>query len=192
MLIASNFLLNFVDHRDSFTLHPWIHSASNNLSDSDQMRAVRIPDISPREGFGDAVDPGGPPASFSMCAGDFVEVYGCHSQRAQWDCVATCFFIDTAHNIVEYIEVIHHVLRPGGLWVNLGPLLYHWADTAEDELSIELSLEDVLRAAEHVGFEVLQRKENVPCVYTANRASMLQTQYRCAFFTLRKGAGACA
>ena len=25
------------------------------------------------------------------------------------------------------LQVIHHVLRPGGLWLNLGPLLYHWA-----------------------------------------------------------------
>lgn len=40
----------------------------------------------------------------------------------------TCFFIDTAHNVLRYLEVIQHVLRLGGYWVNLGPLLYHWAD----------------------------------------------------------------
>ncbi len=28
-----------------------------------------------------------------------------------FDCVTTCFFIDTAHNIIEYIEVIRHVLK---------------------------------------------------------------------------------
>lgn len=28
-----------------------------------------------------------------------------------FDCVTTCFFIDTAHNIIAYIEVIRHVLK---------------------------------------------------------------------------------
>lgn len=37
-----------------------------------------------------------------------------------WDCVATCFFIDTAHNVIEYIETIWKILKPGGVWINLG------------------------------------------------------------------------
>lgn len=32
-----------------------------------------------------------------------------------WDSVVTCFFIDTAHNIVEYLEVIARALKPGGV-----------------------------------------------------------------------------
>jgi hypothetical protein len=32
-----------------------------------------------------------------------------------WDAVVTCFFIDTAHNIVEYIEIIARILKPGGV-----------------------------------------------------------------------------
>ena len=37
-----------------------------------------------------------------------------------WDCIATVFFIDTAHNIISYIETIYNTLKPGGIWVNLG------------------------------------------------------------------------
>lgn len=37
-----------------------------------------------------------------------------------WDCVATCFFIDTAHNVIEYMETIWKILKPGGAWINLG------------------------------------------------------------------------
>lgn len=37
-----------------------------------------------------------------------------------WDCVATCFFIDTAHNVLEYMETIWKILKPGGVWINLG------------------------------------------------------------------------
>ena len=38
----------------------------------------------------------------------------------EWDCVATCFFIDTAHNVIEYLEKIYHILKPGGYWINIG------------------------------------------------------------------------
>ena len=37
-----------------------------------------------------------------------------------WDCIATVFFIDTAHNIIAYIETIYKILKPGGIWINLG------------------------------------------------------------------------
>nr|GLL19796.1 carnosine N-methyltransferase isoform X2 [Ipomoea trifida] len=105
--------------------------------DNDQLRPVSIPDIHPASA--------GITEGFSMCGGDFVEVYSDPSQEGYWDAVVTCFFLDTAHNIVEYIEV----------WINLGPLLYHFADmySLEDEMSIELSLEDVKKVALHYGFE---------------------------------------
>ncbi|URE20637.1 N2227-like protein [Musa troglodytarum] len=113
---------------------------------------------------------------FSMCAGDFVEVYNDESQEAYWDAVVTCFFVDTAHNIVEYIETISKLLKTGGVWVNLGPLLYHFADSygPEDEMSIELSLEDVKKIAFHFGF-VMEKEKVIETTYTANPRSMMQT-----------------
>ncbi len=61
---------------------------------------------------------GRPDLDFSMTAGDFVEVYG--SIPNSWDCVITCFFIDTAPVVLTYIDVIHRILKPGGFWINLG------------------------------------------------------------------------
>ena len=83
-----------------------------------------------------------------MCLGDFVEIYGGQDNADFWDAVTTCFFIDTAPVVVEYIDVIYGMLRPGGVWINLGPLLYHWTDDVEgnrDErysMSIEVRLVD--------------------------------------------------
>ena len=34
----------------------------------------------------------------------------------------TCYFIDTAHNVIAYIENISRLLKPGGYWINLGKL----------------------------------------------------------------------
>lgn len=83
--------------------------------------------------------------------------------------VVTCFFIDTATNILSYIETIHKILKEGGTWINIGmcfilavigattnmitgPLLYHFED-APNESSIELSLEEVKRVSKDIGFQ---------------------------------------
>lgn len=68
---------------------------------------------------------------FSMGIGNFVEIYGDESERGRWDAVATCFFIDTAPVVMEYVETIHSALRSGGIWTNIGPLLYHWVEDTE-------------------------------------------------------------
>ena len=51
------------------------------------------------------------PGLLSMCAGDFVEVYSAQDQAASFDCVATCFFLDTAHNVLQYMQIIRHILK---------------------------------------------------------------------------------
>lgn len=52
--------------------------------------------------------------------------------------------------------------QDGGLWVNLGPLQYHWADAhsylgPEMADSLEVSLADVERIAGSLGFTALRR-----------------------------------
>lgn len=64
---------------------------------------VGVPDTSPSDAPKEGL--------LSMSAGDFVEVYGRQAYAASFDCVVTCFFLDCAHNIVDLIEVIYHVLK---------------------------------------------------------------------------------
>lgn len=40
-------------------------------------------------------------------------MYSRGENREAFDCVVTSFFIDTAHNVLEYLEVIFSVLKPG-------------------------------------------------------------------------------
>ncbi|KAJ0980426.1 hypothetical protein J5N97_008681 [Dioscorea zingiberensis] len=179
MMICSSFILNHTQTADEWIIYPWIHSNCNSLSDSDQLRSVSFPDIHPASA--------GITEGFSMCGGDFVEVYNDESQRATWDAVVTCFFLDTAHNIVEYIEIISNIVKDGGVWINVGPLLYHFADAygPDDEMSIELSLEDVKKVAFHYGFE-LEVENIIETTYTANPLSMMQNRYFAAFWTMKK------
>lgn len=54
-----------------------------------------------------------PLGSLSIQMGEFTKVYSHIDQENQFDCVVTCFFIDTATDILEYLAVIAHVLREG-------------------------------------------------------------------------------
>lgn len=176
MLFSSNFVLNRCDKVNSLTLYPWIHQFSNNKRSADQTRPITFPDVNPQS-LPHTSD-------FSMVAGDFQEVY---TEPNSWDCVATCFFIDTAHNVIDYIETIWNILKPGGVWINLGPLLYHFENMA-NELSIELSYEDIRAAIIKYGFDLEVERESVQTTYTENECSMLKYLYDCVFFVARKPA----
>ncbi|KAK2902338.1 carnosine N-methyltransferase isoform X1 [Channa argus] len=176
MLFSSNFVLNRCEKVNALTLYPWIHQFSNNKKSSDQTRPIRFPDVNPQSLPINS--------DFSMVAGDFVEVY---VDSDSWDCVATCFFIDTAHNVIEYVETIWKILKPGGVWINLGPLLYHFENMA-NELSVELSYEDIKSAMVKFGFHIEVEKESMQTTYTENDRSMLRYVYDCVFFVARKPA----
>ncbi|KAG0167589.1 hypothetical protein DFQ28_000839 [Apophysomyces sp. BC1034] len=179
-LLASHFVLNRLAKEEQYSIYPFIHSFSNIKCSDQQLTAVRIPDILPSDLP--------PTVDFSMVAGDFVEVYGDQqTNHGAWDVVVTCFFIDTAKNILEYMDVIHKVLKPGGTWINIGPLLYHFEDTP-GEPSIELSLEEVKRVARDIGFQfkASPKETSVSTTYTSNPDGMLKYVYDCAFWTAVK------
>eukprot|EP00270_Netrium_digitus_P016817 TRINITY_DN6086_c0_g1_i2.p1 TRINITY_DN6086_c0_g1~~TRINITY_DN6086_c0_g1_i2.p1 ORF type:complete len:509 (-),score=120.70 TRINITY_DN6086_c0_g1_i2:344-1801(-) len=187
MLLCSGFILNRTLQAGEWTICPWVLDSCNSLTDQQQLSHTLFPDILPADS--------GVSDGFSMCAGSFLEVYNNESQIGAWDCVVTCFFLDTAHNIIDYIETISRILPPGGVWVNLGPLLYHFADGArggggggggfDPSMSMELSLEDVRRIAHEFGFR-MERESFIETTYTANLSSLMRTQYVCAFWTMVK------
>ena len=61
----------------------------------------------------------------SVQYGEFVQVYGNDCHRDRFDAVVTCFFIDTARAVQEIAVIVSRILRPGGVWINSGPLHYH-------------------------------------------------------------------
>ncbi|PWN49718.1 N2227-domain-containing protein [Violaceomyces palustris] len=184
MLLTSHFILNKTTRPNEHVIYPFIHSSSNWRSAGDMLRPIQIPDILPA-GFIP------PEADFSMVAGEFVEVYSKPEEGKAWDAVATCFFIDTAHNLLRYLEVINHCLPVGGVWINAGPLLWHFENTGgeqtyPDNLSIELTLGEVLELVIKMGFEIEQKKTLPPMTYTGNIDGMLKYDYIPEFFLCRK------
>lgn len=97
--------------------------------------------------------------------------------------VATCFFLDTAHNIFDYVDTIFCTLKKGGIWVNFGPLLFHYKEIY-NEVSIEVSWE-VLR--DYIGerFEWLE-EEMVETTYCHDPKGKMTVVYNCISFVCRK------
>lgn len=178
MLIVSNFILNKCHETNLFTIYPWISQFSNNVRSEHQIAAVRFPDANP------ATIPA--EVNFSMVAGSFTEIYNGEKDRQSFDCIATSFFLDTAPNIVGYIETIEKILKPGAIWINFGPLLYHYADMPNP--SIEPSYEIVREIILSYGFEFLKEKINLPSYYTRNPNSMVTFHYNSIFFVCQKAA----
>ncbi len=128
---------------NQYKCFPWVHQTTNVLHRTDQIRPVQFPDINPCDLPSNS--------KFSMTAGDFLEVYGTPENKESWDCLATCFFIDCANNIIAYLERIYFCLKLGGIWVNMGPLLYHYADLPEEK-SIEPSYDILRDIIQKIGF----------------------------------------
>jgi carnosine N-methyltransferase len=155
MLLGSNFILNSAQGIDHTAIHPFAHQYINNRSVANQLCKVNIPDV-------DTFDLP-PTAQFSMAAGDFLEVY---TEEAQWDCIASCFFLDTARNIVVYLEQMFHILKPGGYLINLGPLLFHF-DGNREAPSIELCWDELRAIIIGIGFDIVKEEypRDAPCVF---------------------------
>jgi uncharacterized protein YbaR (Trm112 family) len=77
---------------------------------------------------------------------------------ASLDTVLTPWFIDAVgRDVRETAATIRRVLRPGGMWLNLGPLRF------EGPLSRVYAIEEVLELVKQSGFELVQHfREDVP------------------------------
>ena len=210
MLLASDFILNnggsICSHERPLSICPWLLESRNVHKTTDPLRTVQIPDVDPMiilasSSVDEMIMP-----DFSMAAGDFVSIYSNSSEAGQWDCVASCFFLDACPNIVETLQVIYNMLKPEGLLVNLGPLLYHWSgpptrpddnsiqeyrqryDQLDDRYftSIDLCYDDIKEILINIGFQILEEHSGIECHYTADKLSMMNTNYQCVSFVAQK------
>lgn len=214
MLLASDFVLNGCTTQHPFEISPWLGSTKNVCRAADPARTVTIPDVDPSS----VMTPSGESAlatsgetdanlpDFSMAAGEFVSIYSKPEEKGKWQGVASCFFLDTAPNVVDYLKVIYDMLEDGGILINFGPLLFHWSGppvrpddgSFEQYLlknkhldqryleSVDMSWEDVREVLWRVGFNILEHKVGLKARYTADLRSFMNTDYRCIYFVAQK------
>lgn len=207
MLLASDFILNggIATPNRPLGISPWLTESRNSPSAADRCRSIPIPDIDPTS-IMNFEGNGTPMPIFSMAAGDFASIYSKPSEAGKWDCVCSCFFMDACPNIVELLQIIYNMLKPGGYLMNFGPLLYHWSgppmrpddeslDDYQDRFehldgrymkSVDLSYEDIMTIMMNIGFEVVEEHVGMESFYTADERSMQSTLYSCVNFVARK------
>jgi len=207
-LMASSLILNHTENVGQYTIAPFALNGSNHISRDDQFRTFKIPDINPAAELVKAAGNSHLPAHerMSMATGDFCVLYSKEDSRETFDAVATVFFIDTAPNVIRYIEAVRNCLKSGGIWINLGPLLWHHVakspsssddnkrkarmdeDTGiADPGSVELTDEEMVALVEHFGFEIEKRETGmIETGYISDPSSMLQSNYRPSFWIARK------
>jgi SAM-dependent methyltransferase len=202
-LLASSYVLNSCERAGQHTIYPWIHSFSNHRSRANQFTAYAVPDVHPQQTLAAT---GGSIGTMQMCAADFLCLYGDDAHAGTYDAVAAVFFLDTAPNLIRYLEVIRRSLRPGGVLINVGPLLWHWENHVPghhgydgdgdydentslgiaDPGSFELTDDEVVALVEKMGFVIETRESGLTAPYVQDAQSMLQTVYRASHWIARK------
>lgn len=195
MTLAFRFLLSpkYTNSPNEHNLRPYAHWFSHQKSRDTQFRAISFPDVVPRlgpnfhlveEDFIKMSLPSHPPAASS---GYWTRNSANHHLDG-YHFIVTLFFIDTSLDVLSTLSHIYTLLRPGGTWVNLGPLLW----TGGAQAKVELTLDEVLEAAEEIGFIIEKDKtgpaarKTVECEYTADKLAMMRWIYKAEFWVARK------
>ncbi|KAF5130351.1 Carnosine N-methyltransferase [Metarhizium anisopliae] len=163
----------------SQSVHPFVDGWSHHVSDDNMNRAVSFPDV--------PIDS----SRVLMVEGDFTTEF--KNQSAYYDVVLTYFFIDTARNLMSYLDTISHVLKKGGIWINLGPLLYGTSPF------VQLSLEHIIAITKEMGFQFLETEDfcgeptfseptvrSMEAVYSFDHMALTKNAYNAQFWAASK------
>jgi carnosine N-methyltransferase len=215
MLIGSMHMMNFIERAGQYRIHPFVLQGSNHLMHENRMRQVMVPDIYPRDTLNEASLHSEIHGSdrLGISTGDFSVVYKQEEFRNRYDVIATIFFLDTAKNPISYIETVVNCLKPGGIWMNLGPLKWHfeyWDHPRQDDDSdlkskrpeggegedqgianpgaVLLAEKDILELLNRYGFELLHYKgiTSHPTGYIHDHRSMETNMFYPSFWVAIK------
>ncbi|KAJ4855357.1 uncharacterized protein T069G_10915 [Trichoderma breve] len=132
-----NTLYRFIEKQKDMNnrkVHPFVDSWSHHSTSANMMRGVLFPDkyINSNDVL--------------LVEGDFTTILKGHGK---FDAIVTHFFIDTARNLMAYLDTIHRLLKPGGFWINYGPLLYGSGPF------VQLSLDELMQVIVAKGFHLV-------------------------------------
>ncbi|KAG2731239.1 hypothetical protein G9P44_005655 [Scheffersomyces stipitis] len=220
MLLTSNFVLNHCKFAHNFSIFPYLHKSSHMVKRLNQIRPVSLPDLNPTSiSELSSKNPSIPyDELMSMTAGSFTDLYGPEdlvisetytqdtianefrsTNKDHFDVLVSCFFIDTASNIIDYLKSIHYCLKTGGVWINFGPLLWHFEDDFSTKIisrdntkvqtimkGLELSREDLIELVEKIGFKFEKRESDIETTYCGDIKALGSFVYKCEYWVCRK------
>jgi len=173
-ILCDDYLFNY-SHKNEFQFCPGIHSFSSSYNEASVIQRYSFPDVDIREELEKSE---AKPITFIK--GDFLLKY--KGIKDQYDLIVTLFFIDVSKNIIEFVEIMHDLLKKGGIWVNLGCLDYYHS---KDHNSIDLTWDELRLVIQNYDFEIKnEATEFVP--YGVKEGLMISHSYGTVFFTAMK------
>lgn len=172
MLLCMQYMLGSSFTPGSFDVYPFV-SVTSDLRDNMQLFKASVPDVHITEEIRKRV---------FISQEDFVShCQSLPSNEGTYDLLVTCFFIDTAYNVLDYIEVVTDALKPGGLWINIGPV--HWVQSPYE--SIHLTIEEIEDAMTTAGFEFLEKKDIFNRNYGSPPSTFCPVIYNCRLWVAK-------
>lgn len=166
-LLVGNYVMNSVDVNEGVRFYPYVHEHSNVRSKASVARGVSVPDVNPKD-IPSAAD-------FSMRAGRFVEAY--EGQDNTWDAVASFLAFDVGETSIEYVRRVAQILKPGGVWVVVGPT--PCVDGARGD-GVHVSGEEFVDMIRKCGFRLVKH-ETMKSLYSADANSLRTVHVNCPF-----------
>ena len=173
-ILCDDYLFNY-SHKNEFQFCPSIHSFSNSYTEAAVLKKYSFPDVDIRE---ELEQSGAKPIIFTK--GDFLLKY--KGIKDKYDLIVTLFFIDVSKNIIELVEIMHDLLKKGGVWINLGCLDYYHSP---NQSSIDLTWDELRHVIINYDLEIKNEVTGfVP--YGVKEGSMMSNSYGTVFFTVMK------
>lgn len=143
-----------------------------------------------------------PNKTVKLVEGDFLEML---PNDGEFDAVVTLFFIDISKSVIDFLSNIHRLLKPDGVWINLGRMLPSglsfpgtlklmlFYDSSINDLeltclytalkwgthtALQLSAEEVLQLADLLGFDVDHTsRKSIDSLYVEQPETLLKFTY---------------
>lgn len=152
---------------DQFELYPYVHDFSHQVSGQSQLRGIISPNVSVLK----------KPPSLTLGFGDFTQV--ALTEPKSYDAIVTLFLIDTAENALQYLDAIRVLLKPGGIWINYGPL--KWGTAPQ----VEFTLEELELVISKLNFTI-ESKFSGTNEYNGDKLSLWKGMYKICGWVARK------
>lgn len=141
MHLCNQFIYSTGDKTQQYDIYPYIHSCSNFTNSATQFRPSTIHVNQSK------------PKNLSIDHEDFRYFHIPDDKNYVNVIVVSAFFIDTAENLIDYMDCIQRLTSPSkdnsiknGYWINIGPLKYGTA------ARVELNVEELSKVRKEMGW----------------------------------------
>ncbi|GAV28128.1 hypothetical protein PMKS-001596 [Pichia membranifaciens] len=175
MVLMNEFVYLKQENNRILNVYPYLHTYSNHLTVEDQLRPVEISHSITK------------PPNLLIHNADFTKFKPQEHLRPTENpenlVFVTCFFLDTAENLIEYLQAINKIsssFKGTKKWINLGPLKYGTA------AKIEVSNMELKTLVKGMGWDFVDEQDPKLLGYLTDKKGLWQGYYNITMWSAVK------